>query len=738
MTDQYRLGVDVGGTFTDAILLNESTGEVRTGKVPSTPDDPSLGFLQVVDRMLGQDEAALDAVKYLVHGTTVATNAIIEGNLSRTAFITTEGFRDLLEIQTGIRPVLYDLQFEKLRPLVPRYLCFGVPERLDFRGDVLAPLDEGAVRRVAEHLRDEGVESVAVCLLHSYVNPDHEKRTGDILRRALPSIPVSLSSEVAPEFREYFRASTTVINAAIRPVVSRYLGNIQERVRGSGISGELLVMQSSGGVLTFDAAIERPVFMVESGPAAGVIAASYLGNSLGHENVISFDMGGTTAKAGLIENGTPRVTKDYEVGGTAGATEHGARGSGYPIRTPVIDLVEIGAGGGSIAWTDSGGILRVGPQSAGAHPGPVCYGQGGTEPTITDANLVLGRLSPDYFLGGEMVLDVEGARRAIRTQCAEPLGMGVIEVALGIVEIANSAMVGALRQVSVQRGHDPRDFMLVAFGGAGPVHANRLAAELEIPTVLVPPSPGTTSAMGLLVTDIKHDYSVALIQRADGLDFEAAGESFRRMKAEGRSALRREGIGPDEMAFLYQADMRYVGQSYELTIPLPDGGIGLTEQEGRVLGRALGPTSSGRTRGSAPTDSQDDRGGQGPWTELPAVIERFHQEHERAYGFKADGEPVEFVALRLSAIGGISRPRTMELIQQRRGTWPQPTRPAGAVYFAESGGLVDCRVYDRYKLEPDFEIQGPAIVEEVDSTTVIHPGYRAMVDKYGNLFLQRR
>ena len=699
MTDRYRLGVDVGGTFTDAILLNESTGEVRTGKVPSTPSDPSQGFLRVVDRMLGQGDVAPDAVRYLVHGTTVATNAIIEGNLARTAFVTTEGFRDLLEIQTGIRPVLYDLQFEKLRPLVPRFLCFGVPERLDFRGDVLVPLDEDAVRQVAERLRDEGVESVAVCLLHAYVNPEHEKRVGEVLREALPWVPVSLSSEVAPEFREYFRASTTVINAAIRPVVSRYLGNIQSRIRGSGITGELLVMQSSGGVLTFDAAIERPVFMVESGPAAGVIAASHLGSSLGHGNVISFDMGGTTAKAGLIEGGTPRVTKDYEVGGTAGATEHGARGSGYPIRTPVIDLVEIGAGGGSIAWIDSGGILRVGPQSAGADPGPACYGQGGTEPTITDANLVLGRLSPGYFLGGEMALDVEGARRAIIEKCANPLGMEVMEVALGIVEIANSAMVGALRQVSVQRGHDPRDFMLVAFGGAGPVHANRLAAELEIPTVLVPPSPGTTSAMGLLVTDIKHDYSVALIQRADRLDFEAAAESFRRMRADGEAALSREGVGPGDMAFLHQADMRYVGQSYELTIPLPDGGV-------------------------------SPHG-------LPAVIARFHEEHDRAYGFKADDEPVEFVALRLSAIGGISRPRARE-IPGSGVDLAAALKTRRAVYFAESGGPVDCPVYDRYGLGPDFEVPGPAIVEEVDSTTVIHPGYGAVVDRYGNLFLRRQ
>ncbi len=696
MSDQYRLGVDIGGTFTDAILLNEATGEVRTGKVPSTPSDPSVGFLNVVDRMLDDAAVRPETIRYVVHGTTVATNAIIEGNLAKTAFITTDGFRDLLEIQTGIRPVLYDLQFEKIKPLVPRYLSFGVPERLDFKGDVLVPLDEEAVVRVAERLANEGVESIAVCLLHSYINPEHEQRIGDILKDVLPSALYSLSSDVAPEFREYFRASTTVINAAIRPVVSRYLENIQSRVRGSGVSGELLVMQSSGGVLTFESAIDRPVFMVESGPAAGVIAASNLGNTLGHENVISFDMGGTTAKAGLIENGTPRVTKEYEVGGSAATTEHGSRGSGYPIRTPVIDLVEIGAGGGSIAWIDSGGILRVGPRSAGADPGPVCYGQGGTEPTITDANLVLGRISPDYFLGGEMELDVHEARHAIKAKCADPLGMDVDEIALGIVEIANSAMVGALRQVSVQRGYDPRDFLLVAFGGAGPVHANRLAAELEMPTVLIPMSPGTTSAMGLLVTDIKHDYSVALIQRADQLDLQAASSQFARMRSEGEMALASEGVAPDSMRFVYQADTRYVGQSYELTINLPCGGVA-SEQ-------------------------------------LSGVLDQFHREHERAYGFKAEDEPVEFVALRLSAIGVIAKPRTKE-IEVGGGDASGAIKLSRAVYFAEGGGYVDCPVYDRYGLKAGNEIDGPAIVEEVDSTVVVHPGWSAEVDSYGNLFV---
>ncbi len=696
MTDQFRLGVDIGGTFTDAILLNESTGEIRTGKVPSTPSDPSVGFLNVVDRMLGDASVKPETVRYVVHGTTVATNAIIEGNLAKTAFITTDGFRDLLEIQTGIRPVLYDLQFDKIKPLVPRYLCFGVPERLDFRGDVLEPLDEDAVLGVADQLAQEGVESIAVCLLHSYINPEHEQRIGEILKNELPTTLFSLSSDVAPEFREYFRASTTVINAAIRPVVSRYLENIQSRVRGSGVTGELLVMQSSGGVLTFEAAIDRPVFMVESGPAAGVIAASNLGNTLGHKNVISFDMGGTTAKAGLIENGTPRVTKEYEVGGTAATTEHGARGAGYPIRTPVIDLVEIGAGGGSIAWIDSGGILRVGPRSAGADPGPVCYGLGGTEPTITDANLVLGRISPDYFLGGEMGLDIDASRSAIKEKCADPLGMAVEEVALGIVEIANNAMVGALRQVSIQRGYDPRDFLLVAFGGAGPVHANRLAAELEMPSVLIPTSPGTTSAMGLLVTDIKHDYSVAMIQRADQLDLRAVESQFARMKSEGKTALSSEDVASESMRFVYQADTRYVGQSYELTIMLPQGGLRSNQ--------------------------------------LPSVLEQFHNEHERAYGFKADVEPVEFVALRLSAIGVIEKPRSRE-VDVGSGDVASAVKGTRLVYFAESDGYVDCPVYDRYRLKSGDEVEGPAIVEEVDSTVVVHPGWGAVVDGFGDLFL---
>ena len=693
----HRLGVDVGGTFTDATLIDEETGEVRVGKVPSTPRDPSEGFMEAVHRMVRESGVEPRAVSYVVHGTTVATNAIIEGKIARTGFITTEGFRDLLEIARQIRPSLYDLRFEKPRPLVPRYLCFGIPERLDAAGRVLTLLDEAALRRAAAQLRAEEVESIAVCFLHAYINPAHEMRTREILQEEFPTALVSLSFDVAPEFREYLRASTTVINAGIRPVVARYLESIESRLRGEGVEAELLVMQSSGGVLSFGAAGEKPVFMVESGPAAGVIASTYLGQALDSGDVISFDMGGTTAKTALVRDGTPRVTKDYEVGAAAQAGVGASRGAGYPIRTPVIDLVEIGAGGGSIAWVDSGGGLRVGPQSAGAEPGPVCYGKGGTEPTITDANLVLGRLNPDYFLGGEMPLDREAARRALAERCGTPLGLDVVEAARGIVEIANAAMVNALRLVSVQRGFDPRDFVLVAFGGAGPVHANSLAAETEIPTTLVPVSPGTFSAMGLLVTDLQHDYSTTLIQSVDALDPGAVEAVFQRMADEGRARLVGEGVRAEDMDFVRQVDMRHVGQSYELAVGVPAGRLGAAE--------------------------------------IAGVLERFHAEHDRAYGFSAPGEPAEFVNLRLTATGKIAKPRLREWRQD--GDAAAARKPDRPVYFAESGGFVDCPIYDRYRLGAGAEVAGPAVVEEMDATTVVHPAYAARVDGFGNLVLTR-
>src|SRR3954467_4218918 len=566
-----RLAIDIGGTFTDATLIDEETGEVSIAKRPTTPAAPSEGFMHAVERALAEAEVEAPQVGFVVHATTVATNAIIEGRVARSGFVTTEGFRDLLEIARQVRPSLYDTQFEKPKPLVPRDRAVGVRERLGPAGEVLVPLDEGSARAAAALLRCGGVESVAVCLLHSYVNGDHERRIGAILAEELPGVPISLSAEVAPEFREYLRASTTVINAVIRPVVERYLERIERRLVEAGIEAKLLVMQSSGGVFSSEAAAQRPVFMVESGPAAGVIAAAYLGSTIDRPDILSFDMGGTTAKVGLIRGGKPSVTKDYQVGGHASAGIGGLSLSGYPVRTPVVDLVEIGAGGGSIAWVDSGGLLRVGPRSAGADPGPVCYRRGGTEPTVTDANVVLGRLHPDYFLGGEIGPAAAGARRAIEERCAKPLGLAVTAAANGIVEIANAAMVNALHLISVQRGYDPRDFVLVGFGGAGPVHANALARDAEMPTLLIPPSPGIFSATGLLTTDLKRDAALTIMKRLDDVDPAFVESSFAELERTGAAELALEGLTGDSVEFVRQIDMRYVGQSYELTIPAGEG-----------------------------------------------------------------------------------------------------------------------------------------------------------------------
>ncbi|CAN5698569.1 hydantoinase/oxoprolinase family protein [soil metagenome] len=693
MTARYRLGVDTGGTFTDATLIDEPTGAVALAKVPSTPADPAFGFLNAVERIMREQGVAPSDISYVVHGTTVATNAVIEGNVAPTGLLTTDGFRDMLEIGRQIRPSLYDLRFEKLKPLIPRNLCLGVPERLSASGEVVLPLDEDAVRRAAETLRREGVESIAVCFLHAYGNPVHERRVGELLAETFPEAMVSLSSDVAPEFREYFRASTTVINAAIRPIVSQYLNRIEEELRRAGLDAELLVMQSSGGVFTFATASEKPVFMVESGPAAGVIAATWLGESLGYPNVLSFDMGGTTAKAGLVQNGRPAITKDYEVG--AIAQPGGSKARGYPIRTPVIDLVEIGAGGGSIAWVDSGGGLRVGPRSAGADPGPACYDKGGEDPTITDANLVLGRLNPEFFLGGEVPLDPERAHRAIQVTCAGPLGLDVLTAAHGIIEIANAAMSHALRLVSVQRGIDPRDFVLIAFGGAGPLHANCLALEAGIATTLIPMSPGTTSALGLLVTDLQHDYSVTFGQSTAGLDVHAVEAAYQTLEEKGRQALVREAVDDTRMHLLRLAEMRYTGQSYELTVPAA----------------------------SAPFDAHT----------VATITGQFNQAHQQAYGFSAPEEPVEIVNLRVTATGTIGKPRAAKLQTPTGAATPKCERP---VWFAETAGFIPCPIYDRYTLGPNALLTGPAIVEELDATTVILPGYQAEVETFGNLIVR--
>ena len=691
-----RLAIDIGGTFTDATLVDESSGAVSVAKVSTTQADPSLGFMAATERILAESKTAPGDVRLVVHATTVATNAIIEGSVARCGFVTTEGFRDLLEIQRQTRPTLYDTRFVKTPPLVPRDRAHGVRERLGPDGEVLIPLDEPSVRDAAAALRNAEVESVAVCLLHAYVNPTHERRVGEILAEELPGVPISLSSDVAPEFREYLRASTTVINAAIRPIVSRYLENIERRLADAGVAARLLVMQSSGGVFGSGAAAQKPVFMVESGPAAGVIASANLGGVIGHRDLISFDMGGTTAKVGLIRDGRPSVTKDYSVGSYGSAGMGGESLSGYPVRTPVIDLVEIGAGGGSIAWVDSGGMLRVGPRSAGADPGPVCYRRGGTEPTVTDANVVLGRLNPGYFLGGEIALDVDDAHRAIAERCAEPLGLGVVEAAYGIVEIANAAMVNALRLTSVKRGYDPRDFVLVGFGGAGPVHANAIQRECEMPTLVIPPAPGIFSATGLLGTDLKRDSSITLLQPVDELDAVEVEQAFAALEEVGARELAREGLPRERIEFARYVDMRYIGQSFELTIPLAE-------------------TSFGK--------------------ELAGTLrQRFHAEHDRVYGFSAPAEPAELVSLRLTTVGRTEKPR-LTTLEPASGP-PQP-KEHRRVFFAEAAGFYDCPIHDRYAFGAGSSFAGPAVVEELDSTVVVHPGYGVEVDDVGNLVIRK-
>jgi N-methylhydantoinase A len=687
----FRIGVDIGGTFTDGILIDEETGDFRIAKVSSTPKDPSIGFMEAVDRLVqGHPDASWTQLAYIVHATTVVTNAVLEGKVSRAALLVTEGFRDLLEIARQTRSSLYDLQFSKPTPLIPRQLVFEIPERLDASGSIVRELDVSAVREVARELALQDIDSVAVCLLHSYRNADHEREIARILGEELPSLLVSLSSDIAPEFREYIRASTTVINAVVRPPVSEYLSRIQTDVGDSGTEAGLLMMQSNGGVTDFRTAAERPVAMVESGPAAGVIAARNAALLLGHEDAFSFDMGGTTAKVGLIQNGEPRIVKDYELGSLAHS--QGKGDSGYPIRTPVIDLVEIGAGGGSIAWIDEGGSIRVGPVSAGADPGPVCYRRGGTRPTVTDANLVLGYLNPGYFLGGEIELDVGAAQRAIDVECGSELGLSTEETAQGIVDLANAAMANAFRLISVQRGYDPRGFILVAFGGAGPLHANRLAQAVGVEELIIPPSPGVYSSVGLVSTDLRREDQVSILQHEAEVDNHQVTEAFRVLELKGRDALAEQGFPSSDTRFIRQADMRYVGQGYELTVEATD---------------------------------DDDI--------VNSLVSAFHLEHERAFGYAALDEPTELVNLRVTTVGSIDPPRP---VSGRSGQPNGALKQTRAAYFTEVGGFIDTDVYDRSLLPPGAVIDGPALIEEYDSTTIVGPGYRAEVVQLGMIVIR--
>jgi len=693
---RYRVGVDVGGTFTDVVLVDEVGGEILVAKVPTVPADPSEGCLAGLDKALTTHGIEAAAIGFTVHGTTIATNTIIEGKGARVGLLTTAGFRDVLEIAYQTRPRLYDVFYNKPPPLIPRHRCLGVPGRVGPEGEVLLPLDEDAVLDAGRHLVGDGVEAIAIAFLHSYLNPRHERRAGAILERAFPGVPVVLSSDVCPEYREYPRTSTTVVNTVLLPRVGPYIRRLEERIGARGVPSGLHLMTSAGGIMAAHTAERAPIHLIESGPAAGVIGAVFIARLAGHDNLLALDIGGTTAKAALASGGEPKIADEFEVGSSAVATVTAQRGQGYPVRTPVISLIEIGAAGGSIAHIDPGGALAVGPQSAGADPGPVCYGRGGTEPTLTDACLVLGRINPDFFLGGETRLDIEAARRAIETAIAVPMGKDVIEAAHAIVAIATARIVSALYFISVQQGIDPRDHVLVASGGAGPMLIADVARNLGVETVLIPPTPGLNSALGLLATDLKHEVVRTWLKPLAGLDADGLGGALDGLETALRALLAEEGVAEADVAITRELEMCYVGQSYHLRVPAP------AQIDGAAASR---------------------------------LADAFHARHEASYGFANRREPVQIVNLRVIAIGRVERPRIKELAPARDPV-ERARKGEREVWFDEAGGRVRCPLYDRSRLLRGDEIRGPAIVEQMDTTIVVSPGTRARVDRFGNLELR--
>lgn len=691
---RYRVGIDVGGTFTDVVLVEEETGRILGTKVHTVPTDPSAGCLAGVEKALQQYGIEPRQLSFIVHGTTVATNTIIENKGARAGLLTSEGFRDVLEIAYQTRPSLYEIDYVKTKPLIPRSRCLGIPERMSASGEVLVKLDEAALRAAVTQLLDGGVDSLAVAFLHSYKDATHERRAGEIIAEMAPDLPVVLSSSVCPEFREYPRTSTCVVNAVLLPIIGPYIGQLEARLSALGVTPPLHLMTSSGGIMTAEIAKRFPVYLVESGPAAGVIGAAFVGGLSGHANVLALDIGGTTAKAALIRDGRPHIAEQFEVGVAAVASATAPRGRGYPVLTPVISLVEIGTGGGSIAHVDPGGALKVGPQSAGAVPGPACYGRGGTAPTLTDANLVLGRINPDYFIGDEAALNLKLAEEAIATTIGASSGTDVYEAAHAIVEIANARMASALGFVSVEQGIDPRDFVLVPSGGAGPMLAAEIARKLGVRRVLVPPAPGLNSAVGLLATDLKHEKVRTFMRRTSVEDLATLPAILSAMEEECRALLVEEGIEPAEVQLSRQLDMSYVGQSYQLRIQAPD------------------------------RFSPDD---------VAALIEAFHGRHAEAYGFANEGEPSQVVNVRVLAIGPVERP-IMETLDPASTPIDRAINGHRKVYFG-GGRWVDTPIYDRRRLLAGDRFEGPAIIEQMDTTIVIPQGTSVAVEASGSLLL---
>ena len=693
----WRVGIDIGGTFTDAALVDGETGQVRVVKVLTTPEDPAKGFMTALERGLAECGAGGRDVAAVVHATTVATNAIIEGKTARVGMLVTRGFRDILEIGRQIRSRLYDVHLQKPSPLVPRRWSLEVSERLDAEGRVLEPLDLAEVRAAVRRLRDEGVEAVVICFLHSYLNPAHERAAAAIVREEMPDTWLSVSSEVCPEFREYLRGSTAAVNAAVMPIVSRYIDALESRLAALGATAPFYVMQSNGGVMTSASAKERPVYMVESGPAAGVIAAGAVAAPYRYANVLSFDMGGTTAKVGLIQDGRLRLSTEMEVGAQAVTPLGEGRGGGYPVRTPVIDLVEVGAGGGSEAWIDAGGALRVGPRSAGARPGPACYGLGGEEPTVTDANLLLGRLAEDRFLGGEMRLDRRAAAEAMRAKIGEPLGLSEIDAASGILRIAAASMSHAVKGVTTDRGLDPGEFpTLFAYGGAGPLHASMVARELRIPKVVIPAAPGHFSAFGMLLSDFRRDLVQSRFVRLDQVELDELKRWFAELEAQGTASVNDARLDTRKLVLSRSLDMRYVGQEHAVTVDVPLSAFA--------------------------------KGGKA------AIKRHFDELHEERYGRGSPEEPTEIVSIRSTVTGIMKKPRLAVIAKGGPAVSKAAFTGERRVFFPGQGWK-KCSTYRRDALRAGNRIAGPALVEEHASTTVLEPGDKLIVDAWGNLVI---
>jgi N-methylhydantoinase A len=690
---QRRIGVDIGGTFTDLVVFDDVTGSFAVGKTLTTPRDPSQAVETLVLESLEREGVAIGSVQQLIHGTTLVTNAIIERTGSRTALLATRGFRDSIEIGRENRYELYDLMLEMPQPLVPRYLRFGVPQRTLADGTTLKELDASFVERLANELVANGIEAIAIAFLNSFTNASAEREARAIIERVAPGLRVSISCEVVPEIREFERTSTTIANVYVQDRVEKYLRELQTRLDRIGFKGSLFLIISSGGIVTVDTAIRFPVRLLESGPAGGALAAASFGAACGYADLLSFDMGGTTAKFCIIDRSQPLIAREFEVD----RRYRLKKGSGLPIKLPVIEMIEIGAGGGSIARIDPMGLLKVGPDSAGADPGPVCYGLGGTEPTVTDADLVLGYLDPDYFLGGRLRIDLEAAQRAIRERIADPLGLSLEEAAWGIHQIVNESMANAARIHTLERGKDPHRFPVFAFGGAGPVHGFRIAKALGSPALIVPFGAGVMSAVGFLTAPLAFDFVRSWPGRIDSLDWQEANALLSEMEGQGQALLEESGVLPEQISHRRVADIRYVGQGHEIQVPLPPD---LLSSES-----------------------------------VPAIISSFEEVYRRLYERLSHVVPVEIINWRVISSGPPPQVR-LQVTGDERKIAQAALKGSREAYFPELGGYTAVPVYDRYGLLPGAGFTGPAIVEERESTVIVGPDCRFRIDEQRNLIVE--